>query len=96
MKGDVIGIEGSGESIVTLPIHATRNFAKMSAILDLALGLRWEEQWCCYRYMTALDIGWEHHIWINHGTYVKNISGVVVVPQREVIPKKAQRIRLEM
>lgn len=37
-------------------------FSQMTGMLDLALGLRWETTWCCDRYMTALDLGWEHHI----------------------------------
>lgn len=39
---------------------------KMSAIVDLAIGLRWENTWCCNRYMTTLDLGWEHHNWFGH------------------------------
>lgn len=49
-------------------INSYRNdFFQMSPIIDLALGLRWEETWCCYRYRTALDLGWEHHVWFDHG-----------------------------
>lgn len=40
---------------------------QMNFVFDLALGLRWEETWCCCRYLTTLDAGWEHHIWLNHG-----------------------------
>jgi len=42
------------------------SFFMMKPILDLALGLRWEETWCCNRYRTALDLGWEHHVWFDH------------------------------
>lgn len=37
-------------------------FSQMTAMLDTAIGLRWEETWCCDRYRTAFDLGWEHHI----------------------------------
>ncbi|MDN3505746.1 MAG: Lpg1974 family pore-forming outer membrane protein [Simkaniaceae bacterium] len=47
---------------------STNNFFKMQGILDLAIGLRWEETWCCDRYRTTLDLGWEHHMWFNHNT----------------------------
>jgi len=50
------------------------SFYKMQAILDLAIGLRWEECWCCDRYRTALDLGWEHHIWFNHNTRTKTVD----------------------
>jgi len=40
-------------------------FSDMQAILDLSLGLRWERTWCCNRYRTALDLGWEHHMWFD-------------------------------
>jgi len=38
----------------------------MQPVLDTAIGLRWEETWCCDRYRTALDLGWEHHIWFDY------------------------------
>ena len=41
-------------------------FAQMNAMLDLAIGLRWEENWCCDQYRSTFDIGWEHHIWFDH------------------------------
>lgn len=47
--------------------------SQMSGILDFGIGLRWEQVWCwthsncCDGHygniLTALDIGWEHHIW---------------------------------
>ena len=37
----------------------------MTGLLDLAIGLRWERTWCCDRYRTALDLGWEHHIFFD-------------------------------
>jgi hypothetical protein len=48
-------------------INATEELYQMVTIIDLALGLRWEMNWSCDRYRTALDIGWEHHTWFNHG-----------------------------
>ncbi|NGX27439.1 MAG: hypothetical protein K940chlam6_01375 [Chlamydiae bacterium] len=45
---------------------STNKFFQMNAILDLAIGLRWEESWCCDQYRSALDLGWEHHIWFDH------------------------------
>lgn len=38
-------------------------FSNMATLLDLGLGLRWEETWCCNRYRTSFDLGWENHIW---------------------------------
>lgn len=47
---------------------ASNDFYTMQPILDLAIGLRWEETWCCNTYRTALDLGWEHHVWFDHGS----------------------------
>lgn len=61
------------------------DFFKMQAIFDLALGLRWEETWCCDRYRTALDLGWEHHIWLNHNTRTQTIDYYTQTISTEVI-----------
>jgi len=38
----------------------------MHTAIDLGIGIRWEENWCCDRYKTSLDLGWEHHIWLGY------------------------------
>lgn len=50
-------------------------FSRMQGILDLGLGLRWEEHWCCDRYSTSIDLGWEHHYWFEYGVYHRPIGG---------------------
>jgi len=45
---------------------STNKFSQMHALLDVAIGLRWEEYWCCDQYRSNLDLGWEHHIWLDH------------------------------
>ena len=37
-------------------------------------GFRWEDTWCCDRYRTTFDVGWEHHIWYDHVTRLQ-LSG---------------------
>lgn len=54
--------------------HSTDEFFQMSPILDVGIGLRWEESWCCDRYRTALDLGWEHHHWFNHSLRHKTVQ----------------------
>ncbi|MBS0629339.1 MAG: hypothetical protein JSS30_03835 [Verrucomicrobia bacterium] len=44
-------------------------FSRMQGILDLGIGMRWEQHWCCDRFSTAIDIGWEHHYWFDFGFY---------------------------
>lgn len=75
------------------PDNFHREFFTMVPILDVALGLRWEDTWCRDRYRTALDLGWEHHVWfdLNHrllmngtgsgsgGTQTSVISGFTTV-----------------
>lgn len=61
------------------------HFIGMQAILDLALGLRYETCWCENRYRFALDAGWEHHIWFDHNTRIKYLDSVVAtVPQNSI------------
>lgn len=59
----------------TIANNITYKNTKMAAMIDLGLGLRWEETWCCDRYRTALDIGWEHHIWFEHADRPKAVTG---------------------
>ena len=42
-----------------------QRFSHMATFLDLALGLRWEEYWCCNRFSTALSVAWEQHVLFN-------------------------------
>ncbi|NGX37432.1 MAG: hypothetical protein K1000chlam2_00588 [Chlamydiae bacterium] len=62
----------------TIDINSTAKecFFKMQPILDLAIGARWEEMWCCDRYRSTLEIGWEHHIWFQHGLYHRNVGSL--------------------
>lgn len=56
------------------------DFSTMLPIIDLALGLKWERAYCEQRYMTALSIGWEHHIWFdrNHRPLYGDVDGILV------------------
>lgn len=47
--------------------HENEAFHRMQAMLDLALGLHWENYWFCNRLCTSLDISWEYHYWPNFG-----------------------------
>jgi len=57
-------------------------FFQMNALLDLAIGLRWEEYWCCEQYRSAFDIGWEHHIWFDHNHRNKSSDSFTITPGR--------------
>lgn len=54
---------------------------QMSAIFDLAIGLRWEMPWCCNRFMTTLDVGWEHHVWFAHSYRLRTYDRFGNIPQ---------------
>ncbi|NGX59142.1 MAG: hypothetical protein KR126chlam3_00289 [Chlamydiae bacterium] len=58
-------------------------FFQMNAILDLAIGLRWEEYWCCEQYRSTFDIGWEHHIWFDHNHRNKSSDFFFSIPSRQ-------------
>lgn len=53
----------------------------MTPMLDAAIGLRWEETWCCDRFRTALDLGWEHHVLFNQNHRMKTNGGEVVLAE---------------
>lgn len=53
----------------------TDAYSRMQAIVDLGLGIRWEQHWCCDRYSTSIDLGWEHHYWADFGLYHRAIWG---------------------
>lgn len=59
----------------SLSNESKENFYSMNALLDLGIGLRWEESWCCDRYRTSLDLGWEHHVWFDFAVRHKPIMG---------------------
>jgi hypothetical protein len=51
-----------------------RSQVSIQAILDMGIGLRWEEYWKSNRFKTSVDLGWEQHIWFDSGAYTKNTS----------------------
>jgi len=57
---------------------AKETLRRMQGIIDLGLGLRWECNWCCNRFRTSLDAGWEHHIWINSGLRHRVLGRTVI------------------
>jgi len=48
--------------------------SQMTGLLDLALGIRWESTWCCDRYRSAVDLGWEHHIFFDQNHRYKTVD----------------------
>ncbi len=60
-------------------------FTRMLPILDVGIGVRWEDTYCCNRYRIALNIGWEHHSLFHAGLRHKNEdSKFVVINQTSV------------
>lgn len=55
-------------------------YPQMTGMLDLAIGLRWETTWCCDRYMTALDLGWEDHILLDQNHRFQTRDVVTLFP----------------
>lgn len=67
-------------TVVTLDYvnNMSSHFFMMQPVIDVALGLRWIETWCCDRFRTALDLGWEHHVWFdfNHRMKTNNLFAI--------------------
>lgn len=58
---------------LTFSNKAESSFSQMMPMIDLAVGLRWEERWF-YHFRTTFDLGWEHHIWFSHSTRIQTLS----------------------
>ncbi len=73
---DPDGISGTpGIAIIDWNPPASKStFFQMTPIIDLAIGLRWEENWCCDQYRSNLDIGWEHHVWFDQNHRAKLVD----------------------
>lgn len=56
---------------ILLEDSSKSNFSLLQPVLDLGIGFRWEETWCCNRFRTELDLGWEHHIWFDLNERIK-------------------------
>lgn len=52
--------------------------AQMTGLLDLAMGIRWESTWCCDRYRSTIDLGWEHHIFFDQNHRYKTADFVEI------------------
>lgn len=69
-KEDYTSLNPTGVQTINYHNSFTNRFFKMQAILDLSIGLRWEETWR-ERVRTYLDFGWEHHIWFDDNHRIK-------------------------
>lgn len=57
--------------------RSNRKFSQMTPALDAGIGFRWEEIWCCDRFRTALDLGWEHHVYFDVNHRMKSVDTYV-------------------
>lgn len=58
--------------------HFQNVFYTMQMVWDLGAALRWEQTWCCDRFRTALEVGYEHHMWLHFNqlpTFSDRIAG---------------------
>jgi hypothetical protein len=62
-QGSVITLPSAADGFENHNHHSTLSDFSMQSIFDLALGIRWEQSWCCDRYHSEIDLSWEHHIW---------------------------------
>ncbi len=55
-----------GTIVTSLPRSGCGENYGMQTALDLGLGFRYENCYCDNQYRFALDLGWEHHVWLNY------------------------------
>ncbi|NGX38917.1 MAG: hypothetical protein KR126chlam1_00233 [Chlamydiae bacterium] len=75
-RKESIGIlPGPGMIEVINPSYSTSACVDgMQGVLDLAIGLRYEDTYCCDRYRFTFDLGWEHHQWFNYAHKFKVLA----------------------
>lgn len=69
-KEDYTSFSSSGLQTINYHSICRSSLYKMLTVLDLSLGLRWEETWC-NRMRTSLDLSWENHLWFDEGNRFK-------------------------
>ncbi len=50
-------------------IASKSSLFSLQPIFDLALGLHFEQSFCCGRYHSEIDLSWEQHIWLENKAY---------------------------
>ena len=68
VKKDATGVQtrvdsapNVGDQNISYMSSSSSKNSYMTPVLDVSLGLRWENYYCDYRYHLAIDLGWEHH-----------------------------------
>ena len=74
-------------------VNQRDKFNRMQGILDLAIGLRWEQHWKENRYSTSLDVAWEHHYWFDFGLYHKDFGTDQATPFATLPPNGSGTIQ---
>ncbi|HSW72647.1 MAG TPA: Lpg1974 family pore-forming outer membrane protein, partial [Chlamydiales bacterium] len=84
-KEDYTSFDSTGLQSINYHNNSRGVFNHMQAVLDIALGVRWEDTWC-YKVRSSVDVAWENHIWFddNHrykinSAHVTTSSGVETV-----------------
>ena len=52
-----------------VPIYLCDNFHTIKPVIELFLGLRWEEWFCCDTYHFSLEAGWEEQWWSDQNQF---------------------------
>ncbi|NGX38918.1 MAG: hypothetical protein KR126chlam1_00234 [Chlamydiae bacterium] len=61
------GLDFPPTRTILIPSYeSTSRIDGMQAGIDLSLGLRYEDTFCCHRYRFTIDLGWEHHALLNY------------------------------
>lgn len=71
---DNTSLDSNVDNSIDFSNHFRGCFSQMTPILDLGLGLRWERNWCCDRYRTTWDLGWEHHVYFDENHRLKTMD----------------------
>lgn len=71
---DSLTVSNTVGSSIDISNKSKEEFYSLKTLLDLGIGLRLEGSLRSNRCRAALDLGWEHHIWFDHGLRHKPIA----------------------
>jgi len=69
LKGIILDVDDMGDPDDDFTFKTNTDYFGLQAILDIEFGLRFDATWCCNRYRTNIDIGWEHQILFDHNQH---------------------------
>lgn len=66
--------ENQTTSLFSVPINTQDTFHTINPVLELYLGFRWENWFCCDEWHWSIELGWEQQWWANQNQFYYGIT----------------------